>query len=183
MLIGYSRLTTGPKDDRDPVSLLKEAGCASIFTDSAPATAGIDLPQRTAAAAAAKGKTLVVCGLDLLGVSLIDSLRFVKQLADDGTKLVLLEEGIDTTKKITFVEAASLIVSASGVFRSEAVGVGLEEAKKRGAKFGRKNALSSKDIKAAVALIAGGESVATVAEQFNVGESTMYRYKQEHDNQ
>lgn len=179
MIIGYARLTENIHTDTSPLQILTDSGCDRLYHDSAMVEPGVLLPQRAAAAKAAAGGTLVVCGMEHLGVSLLDVMRFIVQLREDGTRLRVIDVDLNSDTPRTIYDDADLFIVTYGLLQSEGIGYGISRAKKNGATWGRKTALSSKDKKAALALWAATGDADAAAEKFNITTRTLYRYREE----
>lgn len=177
--IGYARVSTWDQETDLQIDALKEAGCERIFEEHASGTK-TDRPELAAALDYLRpGDTLVVWRLDRLGRSLKHLIDVVADLQERGIGLRVLHGGIDTTTstgKLIFHIFAALAEFERDLIvdRTKA---GLEAARARGAKPGRKPALTPMQIKTVRALYASGEhTIAEIAEAVGgVSRATVYR--------
>ena len=178
MLIGYARVSTHDQTEALQVVALNSAGCGKIFTDIASGAAS-DRPGLTQALGYAReGDILVVWRLDRLGRSLKDLIEIVNALGERGVGFQSLTEGFDTTTpggKLIFHLFGALAEFEREIIR-ERTRAGLEAARARGRKGGRKRKMTSKDIAMAETLMADqNNSPKDIAKRFGVSKSTLYR--------
>lgn len=158
---------------------LSGAGCEKVFTDKASG-AQADRPQLEAALSYLReGDVLVVWRLDRLGRSLKHLITVVSDLEDRDVGFRSLTESIDTTTsagKLIFHVFAALAEFERDLIR-ERTKSGLEAARARGRKGGRKPSLSPKKIEVARKMYADGDStVAEIARVLGVSRATIYRH-------
>lgn len=176
--IGYARVST---DDQTPalqLDALKAAGCERLFTDRGVSGAARGRPALGEALAALKsGDVLVVWRLDRLGRSLSDLIALTGELKARGCGFRSLSESIDTTTAggvLVFHVLGALAEFERGLI-AERTRAGLAAAKKRGAKLGRRPALSADQVSHARQLIDAGERPSDVAKSLKVDRATLYR--------
>ena len=178
-LVGYARVSTLDQNADLQEDALSEAGCVKVFTDKASG-AQADRPQLDAALSYLRdGDVLVVWRLDRLGRSLKHLITVVSDLEDRGVGFRSLTESMDTTTpagKLIFHVFAALAEFERNLIR-ERTKSGLEAARARGRKGGRKPSLSPKKIEVARKMYADGDStVAEIARVLGVSRATIYRH-------
>lgn len=177
MEIGYARVSTGDQNLDLQEQALSAAGASRIFTDrvsgAATSRPGLD----KALAALTTGDVLVVWRLDRLGRSLSHLITLVHGLGERGIGFRSLTEGIDTTTaqgKLVFHMMGALAEFERALI-SERTRAGLQAAKARGGRLGRKPALIASQVEHARKLIQAGERPVDVARSLQVGRATLYR--------
>lgn len=124
------------------------------------------------------GDTLVVWRLDRLGRSLSDLIDIVSAIQAKGCEFTSITEAIDTTTatgKLVFHIMAALAEFERRLI-AERTRAGLQAAKARGTKLGRKPKLSPSKLREAKRLVRSGISVEKAAKRFRVSRSTMYSH-------
>jgi len=181
MLVGYQRVSTDDQDLSLQRDALIEAGVdADHIYEDRRSGAKSDRPGLTACMKALRsGDVLVVWRLDRLARSLRDLIRIADELEHQGVGLRSLHEQIDTTTatgRLFFHLMGALAEFERNLIR-ERTKAGLEAARKRGRKPGRKRKLSPKQIQVAQALLKDDNlTVREIAEQLGVSPATFYRY-------
>ena len=144
MLIGYARVSTEDQHLDLQRDALARAGCERTFEDQ-KSGAKADRPGLLAALDYARpGDSVVVWRLDRLGRSLSDLIAPVRRMEEKGIQLRSLTEGIDTSTingKLTFHLFAALAEFERALVR-ERTRAGLDAARARGRKGGRKHRLT-----------------------------------------
>ena len=178
MLIGYQRVSTVDQNLDLQRSALIEAGVdpQHIYEDHLSG-ARSDRPGLTACLKAVRpGDVPVVWRLERLARSLRDLIRIADELEHQGVGLRSLHEQIDTTSATGRHLMGALAEFERNLIR-ERTKAGLEAARKRGRKPGRKRKLSDKQIQMARALLKDGTlTVREIAGQLGVSPATFYRY-------
>lgn len=177
MKIGYARVSTDDQNLDLQDRALRDAGIHRVFTDrlsgTAPSRPGLD----EALAALCEGDTLVVWRLDRLGRSLPHLISVVAELGQRGIGFQSLNDGLDTTSaqgRFVFHMMGALAEFERALI-SERTQAGVQAAKARGVRLGRRPALTRAQLHHAQSLMALGESAASVAHSIGVGRSTLYR--------
>ncbi len=178
-LVGYARVSTQDQNADLQEDALREAGCEKVFTDKASG-AQADRPQLEAALRYLReGDVLVVWRLDRLGRSLKHLITVVSDMEDRGVGFRSLTESIDTTTspgKLIFHVFAALAEFERDLIR-ERTKSGLEAARARGRKGGRKPSLTPKKAQVARRMYSEGDStVAEIAKVLGVSRATIYRH-------
>ena len=126
-----------------------------------------------------KGDIVVVQRLDRLGRSLKDLIELMDGFKQQGVQFISLNEKIDTTTAIG--ELAFHMIGSIAQFErrliSERTKAGLDAARARGRKGGRKAKLTPADIKKAKAMLSDPEMTKSeVAEHFHVSRPTLNKW-------
>ena len=178
MLIGYARVSTEDQSLDLQRDALDKAGCERVFDDK---TSGArdDRPGLAAALSHVRtGDCLVVWKLDRLGRTMKSLIGFVEGLRDRDVDFRSLTEGIDTTTpagRFFFHVLAALAQMERDLLR-ERTQAGLEAARARGRKGGRKAKLSPKQVAQAKRLLKDrATTIKDVAEGFGVSRDVIYR--------
>lgn len=179
MLIGYARVSTEDQHLDLQRDALAQAGCGRIFEDRRSG-AKADRPGLLAALDYARlGDCLVVWRLDRLGRSLPDLIALVRRMEDAGVQLQSLTEGIDTSTangRLTFHLFASLAEFERALVR-ERTRAGLNAARARGRKGGRKHRLTPERRAHAVDLYrAKDKTVREICRLMGISKPTLYAY-------
>lgn len=177
--VGYARVSTRDQNPTLQREALAAAGCERIFEEAASG-AQRDRPQLMAALDYLRpGDTLTVWKLDRLARSLKQLIETVEELERRNVGFRSLTEAIDTTTpggRLVFQIFGALAEFERGLIR-ERTRAGLESARAKGRLSGRPRTLTTKDIEAAKALLAGTDlSVEEVARRIGTSPATLYRY-------
>ena len=186
MQIGYARVSkAGDAQNLDlQYDALTEAGVAkeAIYEDRASGKKDDRLGLAACLKALRQGDTLVVWKLDRLGRDLHHLVSVVQELTERGIGLrVLAGQGaqIDTTTpagRLVFGIFAALAEFERELIRERTL-AGLEAARARGRKGGRKFALTKAQVRLAQAAMKNRDtSVAELAAELRVKPVTLYRY-------
>ena len=123
------------------------------------------------------GDTLIVWKLDRLGRSVRDLIHLLDDFKDRGVKFRSLTEAIDTDTPTgrAMWQMIGVLAELERSLIGERTRAGLQAARARGVKVGRKFKLTASQLTHARRLIEHGERPATVARSFSIGRSTLYR--------
>jgi DNA invertase Pin-like site-specific DNA recombinase len=176
MIIGYARVSTQDQNPELQVDALKKSGCEQIFQEkkTGKLRERPELSQclRTLRA----GDTLVVWKLDRLARSLKDLVEIVQGLNEREVGFKSLTESIDTTSsggRLVFHIFGALAEFEHSLIRERTI-AGLEAARARGRKGGRKPSMSDSDIRKASAMLSDPDiTKKEVAEHFGVSRTTL----------
>lgn len=181
MLVGYARDSTSKPEkslamQRDA---LTDAGCDSqyIYADTISGANWKRPGLEDALALMRPNDTLVVTQLDKLGRGLVDTVRMIADLADQGFYVRVLDPAFDTSKtsdKVVINVMTSLAEWERGL-RAQHTREGVAYARAQGRVAGPKPKLSPEQMKLVCGAVAGGESVSSVARSFGVSRQTVYR--------
>lgn len=175
--IGYARVSTDDQTLDLQLDALRD--CEEVYQEKASGKSK-DRPELAHCLKALRtGDVLVVWRLDRLGRSLPDLVQIVTLLEERGIGFESLTEKIDTTSaagKLTFHVFAALAEFERNIIR-ERTKAGLDAARARGRKGGRKPALNDKQVREIRALLADPQiHVSDVAKKFGVSRTTLYKY-------
>lgn len=178
MLIGYARVSTTDQNLDLQLKALKKAGCKKILEDKATG-ARSDRPGLVKALDVLReGDTLVVWKLDRLGRSVKQLVDLVGDLHSQGIQFKSLTDSIDTATpsgRFFFHVMASLAEMERELI-AERTRAGLEAARQRGRKGGRRRKMTDSKLKSARELLAGGTPAADVARDLGISVPTLYRW-------
>lgn len=182
--VGYARVSTASQNLQRQLDAVRDAGCAHVFSDTVSG-AKTDRPGLTALKNHVRdGDTVVVTSLDRLGRSMAAVIKLVHDLADEGVTVETLD-GLSTNPhtpggKIVLAVTAAMAEAERDLNR-ERTNSGLKAARARGRVGGRKPRLTPAQERAIVAVAATGqESLTSIAADFNVSRSTLYRILARH---
>ena len=178
MHIGYARVSTRDQDVAMQIEALEAAGCDQIFTETASGSRA-DRPELGRALSHLRpGDTLVVWRLDRLGRSLAHLVALIADFKGRGIGFRSLMDPIDTTTPaggLVFNVFASIAQFERELIR-ERTKAGLELARARGRKGGRKRKLDAKALHEVRALLKDPEITTTeIAARYKISRSALYR--------
>ena len=179
MLFGYARISKA--DDQDTaaqVDALKTAGCRRVFEEKASGGRW-DRPELTRLLDQLRaGDVVVVWKLDRLSRSLKDLLHLLERIEAAGAGFRSLTEAVDTAGP-----AGRMMMQMLGAFAEferamvrERTQAGLQAARRRGRKGGRRPKLSPEQKAEILAMLASGRrTAADIARIFRVHRATIGR--------
>lgn len=185
--VGYARVST--KDGRQQqhgtasqLEALKGEGCESVFEDIGESGAKFKRPEFLKMnALLRRGDTVVFYKLDRIGRSSVDVLQLLRDWNERGVKFKSIGEPmLDTTTPMGKILTA--ILAAFAEFERDIiiqrVHAGLNAARARNRKLGRKFLLSKEDEHNAAEMLShDGLTIDQVARKFGVSNRTIYRMK------
>ena len=176
MIIGYARVSTQDQNPELQVDALERAGAEQVFQEKFTGTLRERPELSQCVRTLRKGDILVVWKLDRLARSLKDLVEIVQDLHDREIGFKSLTESIDTTSsggRLVFHIFGALAEFEHDLIR-ERTRAGLDAARARGRKGGRKPKLSVSDIQKAQAMLSDPDITKTeVAQHFNVSSTTL----------
>ncbi|MBM0770529.1 recombinase family protein [Staphylococcus epidermidis] len=187
MKIGYARVSTGLQNLNLQEDRLNQYGCEKIFSDhisgSKSKRPGLD----KAIEFARSGDTIVVWRLDRLGRNMEDLITLVNELNNRGVSFHSLEENITMDKSSSTGQLLFHLFAAFAEFERNLIlersSAGRIAARARGRYGGRPEKLNKQDLKLLKTLYDNGTSIKTIAEQWKVSRTTIYRYLNKLNNQ
>ena len=180
MKIGYARVSTGLQNLNLQEDRLNAYGCEKIFSDhmsgSKSKRPGLD----KAIEFARSGDTIVVWRLDRLGRNMEDLITLVNELNERGVSFHSLEENITMDKSSSTGQLLFHLFAAFAEFERNLIlersSAGRIAARARGRYGGRPEKLNQKDLNLLKTLYDNGTPIKTIAEQWHVSRTTIYRY-------
>src|SRR5271167_63206 len=176
MKYGYARVSTDDQNLALQLTALKRAGCRTMFKDDGISGTTTKRPALSRCLETLQqGDTLIVWKLDRLGRSLRDLIAMLDDLRARGVKFRSLTEAIDTDTPTgrAMWQMIGVLAELERSLITERTRAGIQAAKLRGVKFGRKNLLKWYQIEHAQQLIGQGEDVASVARSLRVSRATL----------
>jgi DNA invertase Pin-like site-specific DNA recombinase len=185
--IGYARVSTGLQNLNLQEDRLNQYGCEKIFSDhmsgSKSKRPGLD----KAIEFARSGDTIVVWRLDRLGRNMEDLITLVNELNNRGVSFHSLEENITMDKSSSTGQLLFHLFAAFAEFERNLIlersSAGRIAARARGRYGGRPEKLNKQDLKLLKTLYDNGTPIKTIAEQWKVSRTTIYRYLNKLNNQ
>ncbi len=179
MLIGYARVSTIEQNLDLQIDALKNAGCKKLYDDKI-SSSKLNRPGLNDALDDLRpGDTLVVWKLDRLGRSLRNLIELINDLQEKGIMFRSIQDGIDTSSSIGqfFFHITGAFAELERNLIRERTRAGLDAARARGRKGGRKPILSTKQIQMMLEIYnARCTPIAEICEQFKISRKTCYRY-------
>jgi DNA invertase Pin-like site-specific DNA recombinase len=178
-LVGYARVSTVEQNLDLQIVALTAAGCAEIFTDQGISGADFHRPGlRKALRYIQTGDMLIVWRLDRLGRSLVDLVETVNSLSRRGCDFRSLTENIDTSSsggRLLFHVMAAMAEFERSII-SERTKAGMDAARARGARIGRRPSMTREQREAARhAIEMDLKPIAEVAAIYQVHPKTLAR--------
>lgn len=179
MLIGYARVSTTTQNLDRQLGALRAAGCERIFAEKASGKSAVNRPElEKAIDALGTGWTLVVAEWDRATRSMLDGIQIIERVAARGAMIRVLDKPfLDLTSTmgkgiLAFLSALAQDERERIVRRARS---GLDEARRRGVKFGRRSALDAHRQKIALERLSRGDTTREIAKDMQVGHSTISR--------
>ncbi|MDX2358565.1 recombinase family protein [Dietzia sp. PP-33] len=177
--VGYARVSTADQSLDSQLDALRDAGCGIVYTDHGVSGTTTTRPGLDAALAHLRaGDVFTVVRLDRLGRTTKHLIATVEQFEADGVQFASLTEGIDTTTpagRMMFTVLCAVAQMERDLI-AERTRAGLDAARARGRKGGRKPALTPRQVEQVRRM--RHEQDATleeIADTFNVSRSTIIR--------
>jgi DNA invertase Pin-like site-specific DNA recombinase len=178
--IGYARVSTGLQNLTLQEDRLKQYGCEKIFSDHISGVKSKRPGLDKAIEFARSGDTIVVWRLDRLGRNMEDLITLVNELNERGVSFHSLEENITMDKSSSTGQLLFHLFAAFAEFERNLIlersSAGRIAARARGRYGGRPEKLNQKDLKLLKTLYDNGTPIKTIAEQWQVSRTTIYRY-------
>lgn len=179
MRIGYARVSTARQSVDRQIDELMAAGCERVFSEVASGKRGAHRPQWDACLATLRaGDTLVVTELSRLGRNTAAVTLLAEELETRQIALSIQNLGLDTTTpagRLIFTVIAAVAAMERELLVERTIS-GLEAARSRGHRGGRKPVLSAADVRKARRLVNHGATMADAAATMGVSRPTLYRY-------
>ena len=181
-LIGYARVSTEDQSLDLQLDALEQRGCTRVFTEKVSGKTK-DRPQLEAMLGYLRDDedTVVIYKLDRLGRSMKDLIEITETLAGRGIGLVSIRDGIDMTTATgrLYFHLMACLAEFERDLISERTKAGLEAARARGRKGGRKAADPEKLKQAFILYDTGSLSVDDVCTMAGISRSTFFKYNKQ----
>jgi DNA invertase Pin-like site-specific DNA recombinase len=185
--IGYARVSTGLQNLNLQEDRLNQYGCEKIFSDHISGAKSKRPGLDRAIEFARSGDTIVVWRLDRLGRNMADLITLVNELNNRGVSFHSLEENITMVKSSSTGQLLFHLFAAFAEFERNLIlersSAGRISARARGRYGGRPEKLNKQDLKLLKTLYDNGTPIKTIAEQWKVSRTTIYRYLNKLNNQ
>ena len=187
MKIGYARVSTGFQNLNLQEDRLNQYGCEKIFSDHISGAKSKRPGLDRAIEFARSGDTIVVWRLDRLGRNMADLITLVNELNNRGVSFHSLEENITMDKSSSTGQLLFHLFAAFAEFERNLIlersSAGRIAARARGRYGGRTEKLNKQDLTLLKTLYDNGTPIKTIAEQWKVSRTTIYRYLNKLNNQ
>ena len=187
MKIGYARVSTGLQNLNLQEDRLNQYGCEKIFSDHISGSKSKRPGLNKAIEFARSGDTIVVWRLDRLGRNMEDLITLVNELNNRGVSFHSLEENITMDKSSSTGQLLFHLFAAFAEFERNLIlersSAGRMAARARGRYGGRPEKLNKQDLTLLKTLYDNGTPIKTIAEQWKVSRTTIYRYLNKLNNQ
>ncbi len=187
MKIGYARVSTGLQNLNLQEDRLNQYGCEKIFSDHISGAKSKRPGLDRAIEFARSGDTIVVWRLDRLGRNMADLITLVNELNNRGVSFHSLEENITMDKSSSTGQLLFHLFAAFAEFERNLILerslAGRIAARARGRYGGRPEKLNKQDLTLLKTLYDNGTPIKTIAEQWKVSRTTIYRYLNKLNNQ
>ena len=187
MKIGYARVSTGLQNLNLQEDRLNQYGCEKIFSDHISGAKSKRPGLDRAIEFARSGDTIVVWRLDRLGRNMADLITLVNELNERGVSFHSLEENITMDKSSSTGQLLFHLFAAFAEFERNLIlersSAGRIAARARGRYGGRPEKLNKQDLTLLKTLYDNGTPIKTIAEQWKVSRTTIYRYLNKLNNQ
>jgi DNA invertase Pin-like site-specific DNA recombinase len=175
-LVGYARVSsTGQSLD---VQRDKLQHCDKVFEEKKSATSHKHPQLDACLEYVREGDTLVVSRLDRLARSTLQLCRIGEELESRGIHLQVLDQNIDTsdaTGRLVF-SMLGAIAQFETEIRAERQADGIEKARQRGVRFGRKRELEPQQIDELFCKREEGVLIKTLMKDYGLSKASVYRY-------
>ena len=181
-LIGYARVSTEDQSLDLQLDALEQRGCTRVFTEKVSGKTK-DRPQLEAMLGYLRDDedTVVIYKLDRLGRSMKDLIEITETLAGRGIGLVSIRDGIDMTTATgrLYFHLMACLAEFERDLISERTKAGLEAARARGRKGGRKATDPERLRQAFILYDTGSLSVDDVCTMAGISRSTFFKYNKQ----
>lgn len=180
MVFGYARVSTKDQNLDLQIDSLHKLGCEKIFKEKASGRK-LDRPELEKLLHQLRsGDVLIVYSIDRLGRTVNQLIHLINEFKEKGINFKSITEGVfDTTTPMgeaVFQIMAILKGLEVSILRERTI-KGLESARARGRKGGRKPGSYNKvTAAAAVTLYQKGDSISDILKTLNISRATLYEY-------
>ncbi|HIE28733.1 TPA: recombinase family protein [Candidatus Poribacteria bacterium] len=180
-LVGYARVSSVGQSLHVQLSKLKH--CDKIFMEKRSGANGRRPRLTDCLEYVREGDTLVVTRLDRLARSTLHLCQIADELQRKQVNLEVLDQNIDTsdaTGRLLF-NMLSAIAQFETEIRAERQMDGIQKAKERGVRFGRKKKLTPEQIIQLKHRRKQGTLIKTLMQDYGLSKVSVYRYLKEND--
>jgi len=176
--IGYARVSSEGQSLSQQKQKLQAYGCNKLFSEKVSGATSDRAQMKAAIDFVREGDKFVITRLDRLARSVGDLANIAKELERKGVDLVVLDQQIDTS-----TPTGKLMFNMIGAFAEferdlihERCKEGIERAKAKGIKFGRKATLSASKVKTLKVEFETAEiSKSELAAKYGISRASLYR--------
>jgi DNA invertase Pin-like site-specific DNA recombinase len=184
-IFAYARVSTSDQNLDLQIDALKKNGYDKLFKEKLSGKKTTDRPELTKMLEQLReGDTVVIYKLDRISRSTKDLIAIAEDLKERKVNFISLKEKIDTKTAMgmCFFNVTSAFAQLERDMISERTKAGLEAARKRGKKPGRKKGMSEAlklKCKSVYAIYQSddSQSVESLCKKFEIPKSSFYRYK------
>ena len=177
--IGYARVSSYGQSLEVQQEKLKGAAATRVFSEKQSARTADDRQELQLCLDYVRdGDVLIVTKLDRLARSTRDLLNIANKLEQKHVALVVLDQQIDTstaTGKLLFTMLGAIAEFENDIRKDRQV-QGVEQARKNGVQFGRKNALSAAKIADLKSKRTSGVLIKELMREYKLSKASVYRY-------
>lgn len=173
--IGYARVSSVGQNLDAQLEKLKD--CEKIFKERVSGVS-MDRPQfKRMMKYVREGDVICVTKIDRLARNVRDLLNIKHVLEERKISLIVTDQNIDTTTPVgnLLFNMLSVFAEFENDLRKENQADGIQTAKQRGVKFGRKKVLSQEQVKEMKHMREEGYLIKDIMDKFNVSKATVYR--------
>ena len=181
-IFGYARVSTADQNLDAQIVELKEAGATVIYSEKISGVRASRPEFDKLAARLQNGDTLIVTSLDRLGRRQLALLTLMQDFVARGIKFKCLKQDIidltsDTISAKILRSILILLAEVEAQFIRERTKAGIERAKARGVKLGRRPVLTRHQVALAKRMMDDNHTLSEIAAVFNVHKSTISRLR------
>lgn len=178
IIFGYARVSSKEQNLDGQYILLKKVGCQEIIEEKMSGK-NLQRPELDRLRQRVRGDdTVIVTSLDRLGRNLSELVAIVNEFKQKGVIFKSLRENIDINSAVgnmQFQMFAAFAEFEREIIRERTL-AGLEAARARGRKGGRKPVLSKQQAQQIKTLYDNGTTVVEIAKSYGVSRKTIYVY-------
>lgn len=178
MKIGYARISTPQQSLENQIIKLKEIGCEQIYQEIASGMKSDRPILKDCLGYIRPGDTLIVTDIDRLGRNKWDLLTLIRELKDKGINFQSINQGLDFNTPVgemmlmMFVQLAEM---ERNLFRERVI-QGLNRARARGRKGGRRGISAATQNTLKVLYDSKTMTISAICKQLNISKRTLYNY-------
>ena len=185
MKIGYARVSSNSQDLKIQKEALLKFGCADIYSEARSGKNNERTELQKALNALRKGDVLVVYKIDRVARSLKGLIEIIELLNTKKVDLISLDSGdkVDTTSPMgkAFFQIAGVFAELERSMINARTKAGIEEARKKGIKFGRrvgsKNSNTEYKLERIKIFLNADKSYNWIAKELSVSKKTISEVK------